>query len=71
MLFIFSKKAAFLDKKLELYMGKAGHLILKFILLLSYIFIILPSRIFYRSPKELSTNFKNIDKEKVDFRKPW
>jgi hypothetical protein len=69
--FLFSAKSAMLNKKIEGGVGFLGNQLLKLVLIISYLAIIIPSRLFYRTPKFKGSSFEKRNKTDFDFRKPW
>ena len=68
---LFSKTSSRIDSLLEKVVKLLGMLILKIFLGITYLFVIIPSRIFYRAPKYEGSTFQNNSNKQLDFRKLW
>ena len=71
-LLVFKKFSSELDYQLEKIAKLIGSLVLKVFLFIIFVFVILPSRIFYKVSKGTDSNFVQVAPDKiVNYRKPW
>lgn len=71
-LLVFKKVSSELDFQLERVAKLVGSLVLRLFLFIVFIFVILPSRLFYKVDNNTDSSFIQISPNKViNYRKPW
>lgn len=65
------KTSSRLDHKIEQIFSLLGQFILKFILIIIYFLIIIPSRIFYKSTHKNKSSYIDVSKKIINYKTLW
>ncbi len=62
----------FLNKNIEKLLERVGRLLLNIIIVVIYILIVIPTKLFANNrTKSSESNFKSIERKSIDFERPW